>query len=157
MNAHPSSSYWFNPMSNLPFHIFWKRSCFPPRVTPHHRAQPLTGAGFGEDNELCCFWCEAQPQRLKSANSTSAWQMKFEDSDRASQPCVSPLTYWKGKKVLTASDTWRIKYNCYFNVTCSLSYFILISYRNKAYESSWAMHISHPSIFFPPLGNFKST
>lgn len=145
MNAHPSSSYWFNLMSNLPFHIFWKRPCFPPRVPQHHIAQWLIGAG----NELCCSWCKAQPQGLKCAHSTSAWQMKPEASGRASQPCVPPLIYWKGEKVLKASYMWRIKYNCYFNVTCSLSHFIPISYRNKAYEISWEMHISHPSIFFP--------
>lgn len=157
MNAHPSSSYWFNLMSNLPFHIFWKRSRFPGRVTHHHTVQPLIGAGFGEDSELCCFWCKAQPQRLKSANSTSVWQMKSEASDRKSQPCVSLLMSWKGEEVLKASHMWRIKYNCYFNMTCSPSHFIPISYKNKAYEISWAMHISHPSIFFPPLANFKST
>lgn len=157
MNAHPSSSYWFHLMSNLRFHIFWKRSCFPPRVTHHHVAQRPIGAGFRDDNKLCRFWCKTQPQRLRSANSTSAWQMKSEASDRVSQPCVSPLMYWKREKILKASDVWRIKYKCYFNMTCSLSHFIPISYRNKAYEISWAMHISHLSIFFLPLANFKST
>lgn len=144
-------------MSKLPFHIFWKRSCFPPRVTHHNTAQPVIGAGFGDGSELCCFWCKAQPQRLRSANSTSAWQMKSEASDRASQTCVCPLMSWKGEKVFKAPDMWRIQYNCYFNMTCSLLHFIPISYRNKAYEISWAMHISHPSTFFPPLASFKST